>query len=599
MGNTPSCGDVATAIPNETLKEAYDGLRQEISQLRAEVVALRDQRAQGPAGPTATTLESKPRSEEGQQAVAPAATARQPRKKAQVMISLCVRTMLPVAQRFQAFLEEHGVSTWICTEMDAGVDFRDAIVDAVDDATVFLPLIDQAWAASGECESEFQYAYRRNLTSSFVPRKPVFLPICFPDLDWNEHKHVRLLLASTNALVYKPDSEGELLASLALSMKRCGIQFGAGSNINDWDTERVCGWLRDILLQPVKDSSITGEELMSMSDKQFRDTLKLSQTHISVIRKQLPDDAGSSKKKAAGKKKAAAKGKKAAAADVAGQEVNGLGTVDAYGGWYKVLARTINDADGNVTESNQFLMRFHEGGISSSGCCWNAGTMHNNYDGVTAVMQGRYNMETGQLVFNMVYSNNTHESYAGTLCPEGIVMAKYTWWGYGRRSAGSFDAAMCKLSAAEEAEALTKFAGMLDAGTDQLHNLGEIGRALDWNAIDATKGQKLQELQQDSSAFVIEPRLPVSSEGFIVRFVRPAKANRDTQEQDWLGICKKGTSNLWNPDGYLRAWSSRADPSKGVMFYADLTPPVGEYDLVYFSADGKALARHAFSVVQF
>ena len=36
--------------------------------------------------------------------------------------------------------------------MDGGIDYRDAIVEAVKKCQIFLPLINAEWAASGECK---------------------------------------------------------------------------------------------------------------------------------------------------------------------------------------------------------------------------------------------------------------------------------------------------------------------------------------------------------------------------------------------------------------------------------------------------------------
>mmetsp|Transcript_45449 Transcript_45449/g.106283 ORF Transcript_45449/g.106283 Transcript_45449/m.106283 type:complete len:371 (+) Transcript_45449:170-1282(+) len=72
-----------------------------------------------------------------------------------------------------------------------------------------MPLINDAWARSGECKDEFNLAKRLNLTSTEMgrtregdPRLPVILPIAFSDLDWDAHSHVQLLAASTNFLVH-------------------------------------------------------------------------------------------------------------------------------------------------------------------------------------------------------------------------------------------------------------------------------------------------------------------------------------------------------------------------------------------------------------
>jgi len=71
----------------------------------------------------------------------------------------------------------------------------------------FIIMLNNEWALSGECVDEYNLAKRMNLTSYETnkvkrpePRRPVFIPIAYSNLDWNAHKHVRLLAASTNMI---------------------------------------------------------------------------------------------------------------------------------------------------------------------------------------------------------------------------------------------------------------------------------------------------------------------------------------------------------------------------------------------------------------
>jgi len=107
------------------------------------------------------------------------------------------------------FLEEHNIRTWVCVEMGGGINYREEIVYAVKCCEVFIPLINDEWASSGECQDEYSLAKRLNLTShekgitkSSQPRKPIILPIAFPNLICDKYSHVELLAASTNFLIH-------------------------------------------------------------------------------------------------------------------------------------------------------------------------------------------------------------------------------------------------------------------------------------------------------------------------------------------------------------------------------------------------------------
>ncbi|KAJ1634206.1 hypothetical protein T492DRAFT_974641 [Pavlovales sp. CCMP2436] len=126
------------------------------------------------------------------------------------MISINVKSMAKSAAMLKRWLEARGVKVWVCTvDLSGGQDFREGIVNAAKRCAVFMPLINDAWARSGECKDEFNLAKRLNLTSTEMgrtregdPRLPVILPIAFSDLDWDAHSHVQLLAASTNFLVH-------------------------------------------------------------------------------------------------------------------------------------------------------------------------------------------------------------------------------------------------------------------------------------------------------------------------------------------------------------------------------------------------------------
>jgi len=129
--------------------------------------------------------------------------------KRKVMISLQCKTMGESSVKLKDFLEKNGLEVWLCMEMAGGESYRDSIVDAIDAADFVVIMLNNEWALSGECTDEYNYAKRLNLTSYETgksarpdPRRPVFVPIAYNNLDWNAHKHVRLLSSSTNMIVH-------------------------------------------------------------------------------------------------------------------------------------------------------------------------------------------------------------------------------------------------------------------------------------------------------------------------------------------------------------------------------------------------------------
>ena len=127
-----------------------------------------------------------------------------------VMISLHCASMSESATKLQKELESRGVSVWVCLDMSGGAFYRTEIVNNVKTCSVFLPLLNDSWALSGECEDEYSLAKRMNLTSHesgrtkrTEKRRPIFVPVAFSDLQWSAYPHVELLAASTNFIVHQ------------------------------------------------------------------------------------------------------------------------------------------------------------------------------------------------------------------------------------------------------------------------------------------------------------------------------------------------------------------------------------------------------------
>eukprot|EP01099_Mayorella_cantabrigiensis_P005485 TRINITY_DN442_c0_g1_i1.p1 TRINITY_DN442_c0_g1~~TRINITY_DN442_c0_g1_i1.p1 ORF type:complete len:912 (-),score=178.32 TRINITY_DN442_c0_g1_i1:11-2746(-) len=141
-----------------------------------------------------------------------------------VMISLHVLTMKDFAEQLKKWFEGNGISVWLCTSMSAGLSFRDEIVKNVENCDIFLPLINTEWAESGECEDEFNFARRLNLTRPKNNRKPQIIPIAFPGLDWGKYPHVKLLSTSTNFLIYKEEDPEAIYGLLKDSLESVGFR---------------------------------------------------------------------------------------------------------------------------------------------------------------------------------------------------------------------------------------------------------------------------------------------------------------------------------------------------------------------------------------
>jgi len=167
---------------------------------------------------------------------------------AHVMISLNVKSMQENATALRQFLGKYGIKCWICIDIGGGSQYREEIVSAVKSCKVFLPLMNNAWANSGECYDEYSFAKRLNLTShekqitkQSQQRLPIICPIAFPDLDWTI-PHVELLASSTNFITCDQEKLMDerifmqILQTIATSLKEFNVEIQLPPQLNTVST---------------------------------------------------------------------------------------------------------------------------------------------------------------------------------------------------------------------------------------------------------------------------------------------------------------------------------------------------------------------------
>jgi len=137
------------------------------------------------------------------------------RKNPDVMISLHCATMKNDAVALQKQFTLHNVSTWVCLDMSGGAAMRDDINWAAMNCKVFVALMNENWAKSGECKWEFNIAIRCGITQSY----PVIIPVVVDNLDFNKYIHIKAIMANTNGIFFDrtnlTKTHGEIFNSVA------------------------------------------------------------------------------------------------------------------------------------------------------------------------------------------------------------------------------------------------------------------------------------------------------------------------------------------------------------------------------------------------
>jgi len=109
------------------------------------------------------------------------------------MVSFCTKTQTNFVAKLTSKLEASRIRVWNCLKIKAGEKWVDLIAQNVEDAEIFLLVIDEAWANSPECMQEFMFARQLNLQSQNV--KPVLLPLLF-EFDFKKFAHLKMMFAS-------------------------------------------------------------------------------------------------------------------------------------------------------------------------------------------------------------------------------------------------------------------------------------------------------------------------------------------------------------------------------------------------------------------
>jgi len=117
-----------------------------------------------------------------------------------VMISLHVDSTKEFASKLKSYLKEKGYSVWICTDLKLGTDYRNEIIIATRACKVFMPLVNENWAKSKECEFEYNIAQRKRAQTG---KFPIIMPVVLTSFDSTQYDIVEALLANYNVIFSK------------------------------------------------------------------------------------------------------------------------------------------------------------------------------------------------------------------------------------------------------------------------------------------------------------------------------------------------------------------------------------------------------------
>jgi len=138
----------------------------------------------------------------------------------EAMISYHVDSSKDGAYILKLLLEsELGVKCWICHEdLRPGDHFRDIILERAVSCKYFIILVNERWAASRECQYEYntvEYEHRKH-------NSPTIIPIFLDDMKWNndgQYRHVKGIMANYQGIFLKKDNWDDVLQTISVVFK--------------------------------------------------------------------------------------------------------------------------------------------------------------------------------------------------------------------------------------------------------------------------------------------------------------------------------------------------------------------------------------------
>ena len=137
---------------------------------------------------------------------------------ADVFLSHHVSSMNSYASKLDEELQAAGIKTFICTSMMPGDDFRQNIIVNAVKCKIFVAFVNEAWAKSEECVTEFNCALR-GFNSN---KSPKIIPIIIGGFGWIDvvkYPDVFNITANTNCAVADGNNWGKVFQQVITSIK--------------------------------------------------------------------------------------------------------------------------------------------------------------------------------------------------------------------------------------------------------------------------------------------------------------------------------------------------------------------------------------------
>lgn len=211
----------------------------------------------------------------------------------------------PFVTRLKADLEQEGYSVWVDTaDIPSGSDWHTAIGQALQNCKALVALITRKYIKSKFCKNElFMY------DSTHKPIFPVFLEEV--NFDSHEEAGVLYVISSINWIMATGGlaAYDNALAKLLEGMKKKGVQPEESTctppdntvdgfqkkPLKDYSVKEVCTFVEKLEIDPqsFRENSVSGEDLLELTDEDMKHELGLKTLQIRKLRKHIKNEQAS------------------------------------------------------------------------------------------------------------------------------------------------------------------------------------------------------------------------------------------------------------------------------------------------------------------
>ena len=188
------------------------------------------------------------------------------------------------ATELKKALESTGYSVWMDMEdIRTGSDWHSAIGEALKSCKALIAIITGHYLTSDYCKKELYMA---------SSEKKLIFPVVLGDVDFSScDSGILYAIASLNRTCFEDSSDKKAFAKLVEGLKHQVKPSISEKSLKSFTVDEVCAFVESLEIpsERFKANSVSGEDLIHLTDKDFKTELKMKPLQIRKIRRHMDD----------------------------------------------------------------------------------------------------------------------------------------------------------------------------------------------------------------------------------------------------------------------------------------------------------------------